>query len=181
MFTDKESVCIQSQKHSQHNTKTTTDGPFLNKTKRKLYNSGSSPRQNDRINHLFQDRRVRAVTHQRANQGVTLQHVYRNLKFQMIQQQTTRRRRDYAARPLHLQWPIQPSKERVTLRKKQPLSHSQNYFWSVHSQRLRHQENPLGGSWSWQTSLAPLLPVGRSFVAHKGDQPSSLWDKGGSV
>ena len=64
------STCIESHNVADTTLKTTMDDPFQPKRNNKLYGSGLSPRQDDRIDHPFQDRRVHTVAHQRANQGI---------------------------------------------------------------------------------------------------------------
>ena len=67
---------------SQHNAKTTADGPLQGRTKQQGY---LIVQQDDRSRNPLQDRRVGTVTHQQAHQGVTFQGVHWNAQLQPVE------------------------------------------------------------------------------------------------
>ena len=103
---------------------------------------------NDRINYLFQDWRPGAIAHQGAHQGVPFHSVNQDYQFKMVQGRPIGRSRNPTLNSEQPERPIDGVEERVVLRQEQRLATPQNYFQSVHSQCLRRQVNPLGGSGS---------------------------------
>ena len=133
------------QKRSQHNARTTTDGPFQNKAKQQDY---LIVRQNDRTRNPFQDRRIGTIAHQRTNQGIAFQGVHRNAQLQPVERRAGGRGGNPSLDSEHRKRTINHGEERVTFRQVQALPTPQNYFRSHHSRRLHRQGDPLGGSGS---------------------------------
>jgi hypothetical protein len=75
--------CIESHKVADRHARTTTDGPFQDKTKRQaLWIMGLSPRQDKRTYYPIEDRRLGTIGHQGRDQGITLFIIKMNRHFQ---------------------------------------------------------------------------------------------------
>ena len=111
-----------------------------------------------------------------AHQGISFNGIDRDHQLEMVQGRSIGRSSNSALDSKQSECPVDGVEERVVLRQEQRLTTPQNYFWSVHSRRLRRQEDPLRGSRSRRTAPALLLLVGSSIFPHElVYEPSSLW------
>ena len=141
---------------------TTTGDPFQNKTKHKLYSIGLGPQQDHQRQHSLQDRRIRPIAHQGADQGVCLIVSHVDGQLESSQHRSIRVRKNSS---LNGNRALDLSQKRMIVGKIQGFA-TENHLCCSWSRYLRRHLHPLrdGGSLGTAHNLLLQCPVPRVFV-----------------